>query len=279
MEDRAAFLIRYAQAHGPVTIRCCYYQAEVGGIPGIGKDESGYRKVQRQMLGFRRAGRLSYTHIADATRWMRKPASYGSLADALEHTARTYRRDLWQDAEARVEIWLEKDALAGVIYPITSLYDVPLMVTRGFSSETFCYEAVEAFSSDPRPYYVYNLADFDRSGLDASRSLEEKLRRFARERGITVYFERLGVTLEQIVHQRLPTRPHKRESVADRKWPHPFACELDAMAPHDLRGLVEKAITNHLPQERLRRLMLQEEAERESFLSAFDYKRSEGGRS
>ena len=25
-----------------------------------------------------------------------------------------------------VEIWLEKDALAGVVYPVTSMYDVPL---------------------------------------------------------------------------------------------------------------------------------------------------------
>jgi hypothetical protein len=28
--------------------------------------------------------------------------------------------------------------------PITSFYDTPLMVTRGFSSETFAYEAVAA---------------------------------------------------------------------------------------------------------------------------------------
>ena len=31
-----------------------------------------------------------------------------------------YRKALWADADAYVEVWLEKDALAGVIYPITA---------------------------------------------------------------------------------------------------------------------------------------------------------------
>jgi len=62
---------------------------------------------------------------------MRKPKSYDSVQDAIDATARLYRKSLWTDADAYVEIWCEKDALAGVIYPVTSKYDVPLMVTRG----------------------------------------------------------------------------------------------------------------------------------------------------
>ena len=93
-----------------------YYQAEVACIPGIDKTEAGYAKVQRQVLDLRRAGRMSYEDIADATRWMRKPRSYNSVEDALAETARSYRRSLWRDADDYVEIWIEKDALAGVIY-------------------------------------------------------------------------------------------------------------------------------------------------------------------
>jgi hypothetical protein len=143
MEERAEFLIAYAEEHGPVTVRGLYYQAEVHGIPGIGKDEKDYAKVQRQVLALRRAGRLAYTDIADATRWMRKPTTHDDIEDALLDTARLYRKALWRDTDEVVEIWAEKDALAGVIYPVTSMHDVPLMMTRGFSSETFCFEAVE----------------------------------------------------------------------------------------------------------------------------------------
>jgi hypothetical protein len=229
MEERAEFLIDYAQEHGPVTVRGLYYQAEVSGIPGIGKDKPGYVKVQRQVLALRRAGRLAYSDIADATRWMRKPATHDGVEDALQETARFYRKALWRDAAEVVEIWAEKDALAGVIYPVTSLYDVSLMVTRGFSSETFCFEAVEAREDDPRPYHVYYLGDFDRSGRDAARSLEEKLKRFADEKDVTVVFEQIAVTQQQIYDLSLPTREPKRNTSADKKWPFDFACELDAI--------------------------------------------------
>jgi hypothetical protein len=39
---------------------------------------------------------------------------------------------LWNDQETYVEIWLEKDALAGVLYQETEQWNVPLMVARGY---------------------------------------------------------------------------------------------------------------------------------------------------
>jgi hypothetical protein len=171
MKLRADFLIDYAAQHGPVTVRGLYYQAEVHGVPGITKSDSDYSKVQRQVLALRRSGDLPYSDIADATRWMRKPTTHSSIEEALSDTAKFYRKRLWDDRSDRVEIWLEKDALAGVIYPVTSKYDVPLMVTRGFSSETFCFEAVEAYDID-KITHVYYLGDFDRAGQDAAKSLE-----------------------------------------------------------------------------------------------------------
>jgi hypothetical protein len=262
MEERAEFLIDYAEEHGPVTVRGLYYQAEVHGIPGIDKDDSGYVKVQRQVLALRREGRLAYSDIADATRWMRKPTTHDSIEDALQETASLYRKNLWRDAAEVVEIWVEKDALAGVIYPITDRCDVPLMVTRGFSSETFCFEAVEAREGDPRPYWVYYLGDFDRSGRDAARSLLEKLKRFADEKGITVIFEQIAVTEQQVRDLDLPTREPKRISAADKNWPFDFACELDAIPPDYLRSLVQAAIERHLPPDQFNILKIAEESER-----------------
>lgn len=262
MEQRADFLIRYAEEHGPVTVRGLYYQAEVHGLPGIDKTENGYNKVQGQVLALRRAGRLAYEHIADATRWMRKPTSYDDLEHALRSTAALYRKNLWRDSPDYVEIWIEKDAIAGVIYDITSMYDVPLMVARGFSSETFCFEAVEARGDDDRPYNVYYLGDFDRSGRDAANALREKLERFAEPKGIPIIFNEIAVTVEQITDLGLPTRPPKRNSPADLKWEYPFACELDAIPPDELREMVEGAIQTHLPYTEFRVLKEAEKSER-----------------
>jgi hypothetical protein len=263
MEERAEFLIGYASEHGPVTVRGLYYQAEVARLPGIGKDDKDYDKIQRQVLLLRREGRLDYNDIADATRWMRKPTTHDSVEEALRNTARFYRKNLWLDADDYVEIWVEKDALAGVIYPITSLYDTPLMVTRGFSSETFAYEAIAARADDARPYCVYYLGDFDRAGRDGAKSLEEKLQRFADEEGINLVFVQIAVTERQIADLSLPTREPKRVSAADKKWPHDFACELDAIPPDRLRDLVEDHINLHLPQDKLEVLKAAEASERD----------------
>jgi hypothetical protein len=80
---------------------------------------------------------------------------------------------------------------------------------------------------------------------------------------LMVTVQTLAVTFEQVRALHLPTRPHKREAVADRKWPHSFACELDAIPPDHLRHLVENAINRHLPQHQLEVLKAAEESERD----------------
>jgi len=263
MEERAQFLIDYANEHGPVTVRGLYYQAEVHGVPGIDKTDASYAKVQRQVLALRRQDRLPYRAIADATRWMRKPRSHDSIEEALKETAALYRRNLWRDLPISVEIWLEKDALAGVIYPITEAFDVPLMVTRGFSSETFAFEAVAARQDDDRPCLVYYLGDFDRAGHDARDSLREKLHRFGSEFGVQIEFIDLGINIGHVIAHNLPTRDPKRNTAADKNWPFHIACELDAMAPGDMRALVQTALEHHLPEHEYRVLKVAEQSERE----------------
>lgn len=267
MEERAAFLIGYAQAHGPVTVRGLYYQAEVAGLPGIDKSESGYAKVQAQVLALRRAGRLAYDAVADATRYMRKPRTFDGWEEALRSTAQLYRKSLWAGTDLEVEIWIEKSALAGVIYPVTAEYDVPLMCTGGFSSETFAYEAVARLQGSGRSLVIYSLYDFDRSGRDAAGSLEEKVRRFGQEFGVPVQFRRLGLTLDQVQELDLPVRPAKKTSAADRRWRHDFAAELDAIPPDVLRDLVRGAIEKHLPPGELAALKRIEAAERETLMT------------
>ncbi|MBP0639576.1 hypothetical protein [Cupriavidus sp. AcVe19-6a] len=139
----------------PCTVRQAFYQATVAGI--IDKTEAGYLKVQRLLVEMRRDGWLSHDWIVDNTRWQRKPATYRSLESALQDVAEFYRRDLWADADAYVEIWLEKDALAGVVLPVTERYDVPLMVARGYASESFLHSAAQAIAEVNKPAFIYHL--------------------------------------------------------------------------------------------------------------------------
>lgn len=266
MLEREAFYIDYAMRHGPMTVRGLYYQAEVAGVPGITKDEKDYSKVQTHVLNLRREGKLPYHTIADATRYMRRPRTHDGWEAALQHTAHFYRKSLWADAPVEVEIWVEKSALAGVIQPVTSEYDVPLMPTGGYTSETFAYEAVKEMEDSDRTLVVYALYDFDRSGRDAALSLQEKVERFGAQLGVAVEFHILGLTYEQVKGFNLPTREPKRKTEADKKWPYPIAAELDAIPPDDLRQMVRGAIECHLPRYELEALKRTERLERETLM-------------
>ena len=57
----------------------------------------------------------------DNTRWQRKPRTFNGVQEALYDTARLYREALWSGVRAYVEVWLERDALAGGVYLVTSL--------------------------------------------------------------------------------------------------------------------------------------------------------------
>lgn len=266
MEARAEFLIDYAVRHKPVTVRQLFYAATVAGVPGIDKSEAGYAKVQVQVLDLRRAGRLPYNSISDATRYMRKPRTFDGWEAALQNTALIYRKALWADSDKEVEIWLEKSALAGVLYPVTSEYDVPLMPTGGYSSETFAYGAVNALRDTSKTLVIYALYDFDRSGEDAALSLREKVVRFGAEFDVPVEFHHLGLTYDQVMDLGLPTRPAKRASVADQRWPYDFAAELDAIPPDTIREMVRDAIEDHLPAWELRALKRIEAEERATLM-------------
>jgi hypothetical protein len=257
VEQRRRDLYAIVEAMEPMTVRQVFYQATVRGL--IEKAESGYAKVQTDLTVMRRAGELPYGWLADNTRWQRKPRTFGSVEQALQDTARFYRKSLWDNADSYVEIWLEKDALAGVVYPVTSMNDVPLMVARGYASLSFLHSAAEYINTLSVPTYIYHLGDFDPSGVNAGEKIEETLCELAPD--ASMLFERLAVTPEQIAEWDLPTRPTKKSDTRSKNFGS-ISVELDAIEPNQLRGLVQEAIERHLPANQLAVLKAAEESER-----------------
>ena len=258
VETRREALLDIIDDGKPMTVRQVFYQATVRGL--VEKAESGYGKVQNDLTLMRRDGVLPYDWLADNTRWQRKPRTFGNVEEALRDTARFYRKSLWNDADSYVEIWLEKDALSGVIYPITSMNDVPLMVARGYASLSFLYSAAEYINTLDVPTYIYHLGDFDPSGVNAGEKIEETLREMAPDADIT--FERIAVTPEQIDDRDLPTRPTKASDTRAKNFGSNLSVELDAIDPNVLRGIVQEAIERHLPAEQFEVLKAAEESER-----------------
>jgi hypothetical protein len=261
VEARRTALYEIVAEMRPMTVRQVFYQATVRGI--VEKSEAGYTKVQTDLVLMRRSGELPYGWLADNTRWQRKPTTFGSIEEALEDTARFYRKSLWADADAYVEVWLEKDALSGVVYPITNKYDVPLMVARGYASLSFLHSAAEYINELDVPTYIYHLGDYDPSGVDAGNKIEKTLKELAPD--AEIHFERIAVNPEQIERWKLPTRPTKASDTRSKNFGE-VSVELDAIDPDRLRNLVQHVIWRHLPLRQFEVLKAAEESEREFFL-------------
>jgi hypothetical protein len=272
VEQRRESLLDIVSEMQPMTVRQVFYQATVRGI--IEKTEAGYTKVQTDLVWLRREGDLPYEWLADNTRWQRKPRTFNGVKEALKETARFYRKNLWANADAYVEIWLEKDALAGVVFPVTADYDVPLMVARGYASLSFLHTAAEYINDLVVPAYIYHLGDFDPSGVNAGEKIEETLCEMAPD--AEIYFERIAVTPRQIQAWDLPTRPTKASDTRAKNFGE-ISVELDAIEPEMLRTIVRDAIELHLPSEEFEILKAAEDSERELITSLVERIATQGG--
>lgn len=260
----AAITDAIAEEH-PVTLRGVFYRLVSAGA--VEKTERGYQAVGRELLKLRRAGTVPYAAITDGTRLIRKSASYDDVEQMLTDAAASYRRALWRDQQVEVMVFTEKDAISGVLFPVTNAWDVPLGVMRGYASETFAYAiAAEIALANRRGkrVYVYQFGDHDPSGVGAWRDFESKVRRLACELAgrVDACFERLAVTGAQIADLALPTRPTKTSDTRARSFAGE-SVEVDAIPASLLREIVERAITRHIDADELALTRLYEEGERE----------------
>jgi hypothetical protein len=255
-------IVAAVELEAPVTLRGVYYRCVSAGA--IDKTENGYKTVGRRLLKLRREGRVSYWDITDGTRWIFKPTTFDSVEDALEETARTYRRALWSTSVHRLQMFVEKDAISGVILPTTRKWDVALGVLRGYASESFAWTVAQSLVPD-RYNVLAQLGDHDPSGVDAWRDFSSKVTAFAEERNadVDVRFVRLAVTEEQIVALDLPTRPTKKSDTRTNNWTGGESVEVDAISANYLRDLVDAHISYYVNERHLEVLKAYEVDERE----------------
>lgn len=269
----------------PMTVRQVFYALTTMGA--IRKTEGEYKStVCRLLADMRRSGEIPYEWIADSTRWMRKPQTHSSIEEALQRTASTYRRSLWDDSPDRVEVWLEKEALAGVVVDVTDEWDVPLMVTRGYPSISFLYSAAasvfSAATQRNQRTHIYYFGDRDPSGVDIDRTIQQGIGEGIssmegrgnwpadRERRATWHratfdgfatFERIAITPQQIEEWELPSRPTKNSDSRSKSF-RGESVELDALPASTLRKLARKVIERHVDERRLDVLRVAEADER-----------------
>ena len=261
IKQRHDAILRFAEEQKPVTVRGVYYHLTT--LDLVPKTQAGYQKVARDCKALRLESKMPWSWIADNTRWSRKWRTETNMELALRNTATAYRRDFMQHQNLQIEVWLEKDALSGVFFDITSNYDIPLMVSRGFSSLTFLHSAAEAFADCDMQNegQIFIFTDFDAAGMTIEVKIREAMAQFAP--GAVINIERVGLTKSQVDSLNLPTRSPK---ATDIKQGFDYCCELDAVPPNTLREWVDTAILSRVDRGQLEQLRNIERAERESLI-------------
>jgi hypothetical protein len=256
-------LIQLTGEYDVMTVRQAFYQLESRGI--VPKDETrGYRPVQLELVRMRREGRIPWSFISDNSRWQVKPETWDAVEDAIEQMKRTYRRNLWRAQGIRVQVWIEKDALAGVVVKATHRWDVGLVIARGVASVTWrqaqAMYAQEAWEYADVSTVVMALFDWDAGGMRAADAVRGGFAEFAPN--VPVEFRLLAVTEEQVNEWGLPTRPAKKSDPQAKQW-GAWAVELDAIPPNRLVQLVDDAIAEYVDPDAWRMEQEVEKSERE----------------
>lgn len=255
----------------PMTLRQLYYRCVSAGV--IRNAATEYKRLGSLMTRIREANTIPRTWLVDHTRATLKPSSWSGLGDFGETVRTCYRKDFWASMPHYVAVFVEKDAVAGTVQPVTNKYDTALHVCRGYASISFAGEIADAWASINKPIFGYCCGDFDPSGFDLERDLREKLARYSGRTeewdprlasSKNFVWQRLGVTDEDFDAYdlvRLPVKKTDRRARGFVKLHGDHCAEVDAIPPKQLRFQVEAAIVSHIDDNRWRRLQEVEQAE------------------
>jgi hypothetical protein len=238
----------------PMTVRQVFYRAVVKGY--VGKTDKGYGCVQRDLADMRWKKELPYEWIIDSSRNSRGSQGYNNelekwleqkIDDLPNSVASWWFRDLLADHEFSIQVWLEKEALAEIVWSICRRWHVPLYPARGYASLTFINKAAKDLELKDRPAKIFQLGDYDPSGQDAIQIVRYQLRGLApltARHGIE--FHNVALTLDQIRDMNLPTRPTKQSDPRSGSFGDE-SVELDAIEPDVLRQMVDDTLSGCFP--------------------------------
>ena len=255
-----------------LTLRQLYYQF-------ISKDWFANEHKNYMMLGgilnnARLAGLIDWENIVDRTRFLRKRTRWENPYEIINSCAQTYHKNLWENQEFVPEIWIEKDALVGVIEKVCNEWDVPFSSCRGYPSVSMLYKTSKrmkvAIENNQIPI-LFHLGDHDPSGIDASRDIEERLHLLGVS---TLKFKRIALNMDQIQFYSPPPNYAKSSDSRYKSYSKTYdttnSWELDALEPQVICDLIERELENIVDHDQRDAMILQKEEEQQELFLVKD---------
>lgn len=264
-------ITEYQEQGFTLTLRQLYYQFVSRDL--LANKQSEYKRMGSVINDARLAGLIDWDAIEDRTRNVRDIPTWDSPASIINAAVRSYKEDVWADQEYRPEIWIEKDALIGVIEPVCERYRVPYFACRGYTSQSEQYRAGKRFAdvaNSGQIPIVFHLGDHDPSGVHMTEDNRTRLEMLA---GQEVELVRLALNMDQIRKYNPPPNPakesDKRAAAYIRKYGKK-SWELDALDPKVIDALIKRNLDRIIDRDRWDAALAREEQRRET-LAATSY--------
>lgn len=256
----------YARQGYDLTLRQLYYQfVSRDWLPN---NDQSYKRLGNIVNDARLAGLIDWDHLVDRTRNLASLSTWETPGSIIDSAAYSYREDKWADQPEYVEVWVEKEALAGVVARPANRWQVPYFSCRGYVSQSEMHAAAMRISSHyAQKVTVIHLGDHDPSGLDMTRDIRERLSMF----GARCTVNRIALNMDQVEQYDPPPNPAK---ITDSRSPAyveeygEFSWELDALDPATLDALIDAEIQNHLNPDLWREAARREERAKDGLTTA-----------
>ena len=259
--DEANEIIAEYKAEGyDLTLRQLYYQFVARDI--IPNRQAEYKKLGSVVNDGRLAGLIDWNSIVDRTRKHEKNSHWDSPADIIASAAEGYGIDTRADQDYYLEVWVEKDALVGVIERACQPLDVGYFSCRGYVSQSAMWRAAIRFKYEVTDCVLLHLGDHDPSGIDMTRDIQDRLDMFNAD----VDVKRIALTMEQVEELQPPPNPAKTTDSRYAQYISEYgeeSWELDALDPRFITELIQEHIEEHTDEKRRDVLIEKQEKDRE----------------
>lgn len=179
IREAEAICESYAAQGYDLTLRQLYYVfVSRDAIPNT---EKSYKRLGSIVNDARLAGLLDWDWLVDRGREIDRRSQWEHPRDIINASAKQFHLDWWTDQPVYVEVWVEKQALAGVVERVARRYDVTSLACKGYMSQSEQHAAgmrMLAQAQNGKRVHILHLGDHDPSGIDMSRDNEERLRGF-----------------------------------------------------------------------------------------------------
>jgi len=248
-----------------LTLRQLYYQLVARAIVPVNTQQE-YKRVGSIVNDARLAGEMDWDAIEDRTRNLNTHTAWANPAEIIEGAANSYQENLWRDQEYYVEVWIEKEALLGVIERVCLEYRIPYFACKGNNSQSEAYRAgkrlQEALLDGLKPV-ILHLGDHDPNGIDMTRDNCDRLSMFA---GAPIDLRRIALNIEQVRKFNPPPNFAKESDSRYKGYVDLYGeeCwELDALDPDVIGGLIRDEIEDILDLDAFSRAVQHEEQNKE----------------